>query len=69
MNELFATAGSLLGKEVVVTLGLEDGSPVLAKGQLLTFSDWGEFTLRDEMGGIHYCWPMLKIRAKEEADD
>lgn len=59
---LMGTARGLLGKNVEVTLGIENGAPVIAKGQLLSVDEWGEVTVRDEMGGVHWCWPMLDIR-------
>jgi hypothetical protein len=54
-------ARSLLGRQVVVTLGDQDGEKVLARGRLLTCADSGGFTLKDDMGFIHYCWPLLDI--------
>jgi hypothetical protein len=33
------------------------------RGQLLGFGDDGTFETRDDMGIVHYSWPMLDIRA------
>lgn len=52
---------TLLGKQVKVTLAEGRTDQVVAEGQLLSFSEGGEAVLRDEMGLLHYCWPMLKI--------
>lgn len=56
-------ASSLLGHEVVVTLDRPDGEKpaTVAKGTLLAWADSGEVVVRDEMGFVHYCWPMLDI--------
>lgn len=56
-----AVAPALLGRWVRVTLQDIDAAPVIAKGQLLSYSDGGECVLRDEMGLIHHCWPMLRV--------
>jgi hypothetical protein len=47
----------LLGKRVVVKLA----DQVIAEGELISWSEWGECVLRDEMGGLHWCWPMLDV--------
>lgn len=52
----------LLGKKVVVTLD----DKVVTRGKLLSFNQWGEIVLQDEMGGLHYCWPMLDIKADDD---
>lgn len=54
---------ALLGKEVIVTLVRADGEApaVVARGTLLSFDDFGEVVVRDEMGACHWCWPMLAI--------
>lgn len=56
---------ALLGQEVVIVL--ERGAPdrtgaVVAQGTLLAFDDGGSAVVRDEMGFVHYCWPMLEVR-------
>lgn len=56
-------SADLLGKNVVVTL--DDTTKIVARGRLLAFDQWGEVVLEDEMGGLHYCWPLLRI---EEAN-
>ncbi len=57
---------SLLGKQVEVLLQREgpQGQPaqVVARGQLLAFEDSGQVAVEDDMGFVHYCWPMLEIR-------
>ena len=53
---------SLLGKNVKVKLD----ESIVAEGQLLGWGDGGDVQLRDEMGFVHHCWPMLSI---EEASD
>lgn len=63
LQAAFARARRLLGKWVVVTLDKPDGGEeVIAEGDLLRIDEWGEVAVRDEMGGVHYCWPMLDIR-------
>lgn len=55
---------TLIGKQVEVTL-TDDEYPqgaVVAKGKLLAFDDGGECVVMDEMGFVHWCWPMLNIR-------
>ena len=47
----------LLGKEVRVKLA----DNVIATGKLVGFGDGGDFEILDEMGFVHYCWPMLDI--------
>lgn len=51
----------LLGKEVRVKLDAN----TIAKGKLLGFGDGGDFEILDEMGFVHYCWPMLDIEEAE----
>ena len=55
----------LLGKEVVVTLsdGNAEHAAVVARGTLLAWDYGGEVVIRDEMGFVHHCWPMLHITA------
>ena len=55
----------LLGHQVVVTLehAQNEREAVVARGRLLSFADSGEVTVEDEMGFVHYCWPMLDVRA------
>jgi hypothetical protein len=55
-------ATALLGQEVIVTLDHLDDPPVIAIGKLLSWSDSGQVVLQDEMGFLHYCWPMLMVR-------
>jgi len=54
---LLKYAAQLLGKEVRIFLD----DTVFVEGQLLGFSDGGEAHIRDEMGFIHQCWPMLQV--------
>lgn len=59
-------ATSLLGHEVVVTLARDSDDPAtVARGTLLAWADSGEIVVRDEIGFVHYCWPMLDVAAKE----
>lgn len=54
----------LLGKQVRVTLAHDTDDPkAIAEGKLLAFADSGEVTVQDEMGFVHYCWPMLEVEA------
>lgn len=53
---------SLLGKTVKVTLTY-DNPKHIAVGKLLAFGDDGEAQIEDEMGFVHYCWPMLEVEA------
>jgi len=55
-----ADAHKLLGKQVRVTLKQAPGRKIV-EGQLLSFSDMGEFTILDESQDVHYCWPLLEI--------
>lgn len=48
---------ALLGKNVRVKLD----ESVIAEGELLGFGDGGDVQLRDEMGFVHHCWPMLSV--------
>jgi hypothetical protein len=64
MYDAFNLGVSLLGKNVVVKLAEQ----VVARGRLLVLNDWGEVVLEDEMGGLHYCWPMLDISEDVTAD-
>lgn len=57
----FNDALGLLGKQVTVKLGEEDGAPVVVRGQLLALGTFGEFVVRDDNDQLHYCWPMLHI--------
>jgi hypothetical protein len=54
-------AAALLGKQVRVVL--EDGpDPAgIIEGKLVSFADSGEVNVVDEMGFVHYCWPMLYV--------
>lgn len=56
-------ATALLGKEVVVTLdrGDDETAATVATGTLLAWADSGEVVVRDEMGFVHHCWPMLDV--------
>jgi hypothetical protein len=63
----FDYARSLLGEQVVVFLGENGGEKVLAKGKLLSIADSGEFAVQDDMGFVHYCWPMLSIKAGDDS--
>lgn len=59
----FQSWRKLLGKQVRVTL--DNDGKVVAEGRLLAFDDCGEAVVQDEMGFLHYCWPMLTV---EEVD-
>lgn len=48
----------LLGRQVEVYLG----DAVVVRGKLLSFNEWGEVVLEDDMGGLSYSWPMLDVR-------
>lgn len=50
-------AAQLLGKKVRVKID----ERVVVEGKLLQFDDGGEFSIRDEMGFVHQCWPMLQV--------
>lgn len=54
-----------LGKQVRVTLAHTedpDGEPKrIAEGMLLGLGESGEFVIQDDMGFVHYCWPLLDI--------
>ena len=51
----------LLGKNVVVRLD----DQVVTRGRLIALDDGGEAKLVDEMGFVHYCWPMLDVTEDE----
>lgn len=55
---------ALLGEDVRVTLGQEDGAPVIVEGRLLGFGDYGEVRVQCDDGEVHYCWPMLDVAAR-----
>jgi hypothetical protein len=59
-----AKARALLGKQVVVTLG----PAVIVEGRLLGFGEGGEFEVLCDDGFVHYCWPMLDIEDRLEAE-
>lgn len=48
---------NLLGQQVRVKLD----ENVLVEGRLLTYGDSGEFTVEDDGGFVHHCWPILSI--------
>lgn len=55
-------ATHFLGKTVKVTLDYDTNNPqAIVTGRLLAFADSGEVKVEDEMGFVHYCWPMLKV--------
>jgi hypothetical protein len=58
----------LLGKQVTVLLCRESpGSPaVVSRGQLLGFGEGGNIEVLEDDGFIHYCWPMLEVRERDE---
>jgi len=47
----------LLGKNVTVKLD----DQVVTSGRLIAFDDGGEAKLVDQLGFIHYVWPMLDV--------
>lgn len=57
---------TFLGKRVKVTLDHGDTKPVIATGQLLGFSDGGDFEILEDDGFVHYCWPLLDMEEIEE---
>lgn len=58
-------ARALLGKQVRVTLSRPPNRITIAEGQLLGFSDGGDFEILQDDGFVHYCWPMLDIEATD----
>lgn len=67
MSDTPANQTHLLGQQVEVVLSREDGKEsVIARGRLLAFDDGGEVRLLDDMGFVHYCWPMLEIRKVDD---
>ena len=54
---------SLLGKQVRVVLdnGTSERQQVVAEGKFLGIDEGGEIVLEDDMGFVHYAWPMLEI--------
>lgn len=44
-------------------LGTEGTERIIIRGQLLGFGEGGEFEILDNCGFVHYCWPMLEIKA------
>jgi hypothetical protein len=51
-----------LGQRVRVFYGRDEGGDSLVLiGKLLEFSDGGDFTVLDDNGFVHYCWPMLEV--------
>ena len=64
---MFARARQLLGQQVIVTLSHDDREPDrIARGTLLKVADSGEVCVEDEMGFVHYCWPMLDVAPTPE---
>lgn len=65
MSQSAERATALLGREVVVTLdlGTEHDPAVVVQGTLLAWDDGGQAVIRvrDDMGFVHYCWPMLDV--------
>lgn len=61
-STLDPAAHPLLGRQVAVTLD-RGPRPVIARGQLLSYSTMGECVLLEDGGDIIRCWPMLEIRA------
>jgi hypothetical protein len=59
-----AKARALLGKQVVVTLG----PATIVEGKLLGFGEGGDFEVLEDDGFVHYCWPMLDIEDRLEAE-
>jgi hypothetical protein len=59
-----AKARALLGKQVVVTLG----PATIVEGRLLGFAEDGDFEVLGDDGVVHYCWPMLDIEDRLEAE-
>lgn len=64
------THQELLGQEVEVVLEYADERrpSVVATGKLLAWDTGGEVILQDEMGFVHYCWPMLSVKLKESSE-
>jgi len=66
-----------LGKQVTVTLDREGvnpdgstyGSNEIIRGQLLGVGDCGTFEILEDDGFIHYCWPALEIRERDDNQD
>jgi hypothetical protein len=60
----FRWAMSLLGRQVKVYLSRDHEDPAtVAVGQLLAIDEGGQIVVRDDMGFVHYCWPLLGIEA------
>lgn len=60
-SETFRRARELLGKQVRVFL-TRDGDPqAVATGRLLSIATSGELVIEDDMGFLHYAWPLLDI--------
>lgn len=53
----------MLGKRVRLRLTDDPSQPVIAEGVLLAFEDSGQAVIKveDDIGFLHYCWPVLDI--------
>lgn len=58
----------MLGKQVTVIL-LHDDPQAVSRGQLLGFGEGGNIEILEDDGFIHYCWPALEIRERDETGD
>ena len=57
-------ARSLLGQQVRVVLGYNEGIEVVCEGKLLGFGQGGDFEILEDDEMVHYCWPLLKIEPR-----
>jgi hypothetical protein len=59
------TAHPLLGRrvEVILRRAAVAEPELIARGTLLRYSAMGECVLSEDDGDVHWCWPMLEIRA------
>jgi len=64
IGPLFDSWRKLLGKNVIVKLD----DQIVARGRLIAFDDGGEAKVVDDMGFMHYCWPMPMLDVTEDGD-
>lgn len=64
-NEGTRPEHQLLGKQVTVILNHDDEHAV-SRGQLLGFGEGGDIEILEDDGMIHYCWPALEVRERDE---
>jgi hypothetical protein len=57
---------SMLGKEVRITLSMDDKDKDIVQGTLLRFSEDGEVTIVEEDGTVSWCWPNLNCELVHE---